>query len=247
MLVEVKPKSPLEAHSSVKPGIPRVVEVSLALFGLILFAPILFLSAIAIVLTSRGPAFFRQERVGRGGRKFIIYKLRTMRGKDKGAPQITARGDSRVTPIGRILRKTKLDELPELWNVGKGDMSLVGPRPEVPQYVDLNSPGWRLVLSARPGITDPVTMRLRNEEELLAQVQGDHEKFYREILQPFKLKGYQEFLCQRNCWEDVKVLWHTGIAILIPHKTPSPITDLIMSAQSNTHSGNAEADEVRLS
>ena len=127
-----------------------------------------------------------------------------------------------MTPVGKLLRKTKLDELPELWNVLKGDMSLVGPRPEVPRYVDLASPAWRLVLEARPGITDPVTMILRNEEALLAKVEGDRELFYLETLQPFKLEGYAEYLRGRNWWTDVKVLWKTFVVVLLPGKALPP-------------------------
>jgi lipopolysaccharide/colanic/teichoic acid biosynthesis glycosyltransferase len=129
--------------------------------------------------------------------------------------------------IGKFLRRTNLDELPELWNVLRGDMSLVGPRPEVPQYVDLGNPEWREVLKVRPGITDPMTLRLRNEEALLASVQGDRERFYIETLQPFKLRGYLEYLRERSWQRDVKVLWKTGLAVILPSKTPPPaIKDL---------------------
>jgi lipopolysaccharide/colanic/teichoic acid biosynthesis glycosyltransferase len=118
------------------------------------------------------------------------------------------------------LRKTKIDELPELWNVVKGDMSIVGPRPEVERYVDLNNPLWRQALAVRPGLTDPVTLSLRNEEELLGRVKGDREQFYLETLQPIKLKGYKEYLCRRNAWSDVVVIALTVLVILFPHKAP---------------------------
>ena len=205
----------------VKAGLPRPVEVLLSLLGLAVSAPILALSSAAVALTSAGPVIFRQKRVGRGGQIFTLYKLRTMLPAREG-PQVTAGGDARVTPVGKLLRKTKLDELPELWNVLKGDMSLVGPRPEVPRYVDLASPAWRLVLEARPGITDPVTMILRNEEALLAKVEGDRELFYLETLQPFKLEGYAEYLRGRNWWSDVKVLWKTFVVVLLPGKALPP-------------------------
>ncbi len=107
---------------------------------------------------------------------------------------MTAGGDSRVTAIGRFLRRTKLDELPELWNVVRGEMSFVGPRPEVERFVRLEDPLWREVLEARPGLTDPTTLRLRDEESLLASVEGDREAYYRETLQPLKLRGYVEYL-----------------------------------------------------
>jgi lipopolysaccharide/colanic/teichoic acid biosynthesis glycosyltransferase len=133
-----------------------------------------------------------------------------------GGPEVTASSDKRITPVGRLLRRTKLDELPEFWNVIKGDMSLVGPRPEVPRYVDTQNPMWERVLETRPGITDPMTIRLRNEEELLAQVQGDKEWFYLNILLPFKLRGYLEYLSRRNWRSDVKVLANTALRVLVP-------------------------------
>src|SRR5262249_51232581 len=158
-------------------------------------SPILALAALGIAFTSRGGIIFRQSRVGRDGQNFLLYKFRTMRTGHSGL-QVTAGDDSRITLWGKLLRKTKIDELPELWNVVKGDMSLVGPRPEVPRYVDLNNSKWRQVLKVRPGITDPLTLRLRNEEELMSKVEGDRERFYLEILQPFKLKGYLDYLRQ---------------------------------------------------
>src|SRR5262245_43774616 len=122
--------------ASIKGGLPRQVEAVIALAGLVMVAPLIALAAIAIAVTSRGPVIFRQKRMGREGHPFTMYKLRTMTAASAG-PQVTASDDTRVTPIGKFLRKTKLDELPELWNVLKGDMSLIGPRPEVPRYVDL--------------------------------------------------------------------------------------------------------------
>ena len=202
-------------------GIPRAVEVVLSLAGLIVSAPFIALSAAAIAATSPGSVIFRQDRVGRGGRTFVLYKLRTMRPGLSG-PQVTAGDDVRVTWIGRLLRGAKLDELPELWNVLKGDMSLVGPRPEVPRYVDLENPMWQLVLRVRPGLTDPMTLRLRNEETLLAEVKGEREHFYMGLLQPFKLKGYLEYLRARSWWSDVKVLWQSGVAVILPGTAPPP-------------------------
>src|SRR5215475_3408367 len=127
--------------ASIKSGLPRQAEAAIALAGLVMVAPLIALAAIAIAVTSRGPVIFRQKRMGRKGLPFTMYKLRTMLVANSG-PQVTAGDDARVTPVGRILRKTKLDELPELWNVLKGDMSFVGPRPEVPDYVDAGSPAW---------------------------------------------------------------------------------------------------------
>ena len=175
---------------AIKSGIPRVGEAVAALAALLVLSPLICAAALAVAISSRGPVLFRQRRMGRSGREFLLYKLRTMRVQTAAAgPQVTARDDERVTRVGKFLRRTKLDELPELWNVFKGDMSLIGPRPEVPRYVDLSNPQWRLVLEARPGLTDPVTLRLRQEEVLLARVEGDREQFYLKTLQPFKLRG----------------------------------------------------------
>ncbi len=202
-------------------GIPRAIEAALGVAGLVLAFPLVAAAALLVRVTSRGPAFFRQQRVGRGGRLFTLYKLRTMRSRSEG-PQVTARGDDRVTPVGRFLRRSKLDEVPQLWNVVKGDMSLVGPRPEVPRYVDLADPLWERVLRVHPGITDPVTLRLRDEETLLAGVEGDPERFYRERLLPEKLHQYLAYLESRTAWTDVQVLYKTAWAVLFPGRGDAP-------------------------
>jgi lipopolysaccharide/colanic/teichoic acid biosynthesis glycosyltransferase len=195
-------------------GLPRGFDFIVSLGGLILCLPLLVVSALAVALTSPGGVLFRQKRVGRRGEIFIIYKLRTMRASSTG-PQVTMGKDERITRVGKFLRQTKLDELPTLWNVLRGDMALVGPRPEVPRYVKLEDPIWQAVLAARPGITDPVTLRLRNEEGLLAQVEGEMEKYYLNELQPLKLKGYVSYLEQRSWSSDLKVLWQTVAAVVI--------------------------------
>ncbi|HVG31081.1 MAG TPA: sugar transferase [Pyrinomonadaceae bacterium] len=212
----------------VKAGIPRPVEAVIALLALVAAAPLVALSALAVVVASGRPVLFRQQRVGRRGRAFTLYKLRTMRAASGGA-QVTAAGDARVTRVGRVLRKTKLDELPNLWNVVRGEMSLVGPRPEVPRYVDRESAAWRLVLEARPGLTDPVTLRLRNEEALLAEVRGDRERFYTEALQPFKLAGYAQYLCGRSWRVDVKILWATVCAVASPRGAQPPTLEEVLA------------------
>ena len=214
--------------ASIKSGLPRKAEAAIALVGLVMVAPLIALTAIAIALTSRGPVIFRQKRMGRKGQPFTMYKLRTMTAVSAG-PQVTAGDDPRVTPIGKFLRKTKLDELPELWNILKGDMSLIGPRPEVPRYIDLEDPVWRLVLEARPGITDPMTLRLRNEEALLVEVEGDRERFYLETLLPFKLEGYLNYLQARSWRSDLKVLWQTIVVVAFPYKAPLPTLEEIQS------------------
>ena len=199
--------------SAPRRGLARPVEAALAATGLVLAAPLLAVAAVAIAATSGMPVFFRQLRVGRYGRGFTLIKLRTMR-PSGGGPKVTAGNDPRITAVGRFLRRTKLDELPELWNVLRGDMSFVGPRPEVADYVHSDSPLWREVLSVRPGLTDPVTLRLRHEEALLESVAGDRETYYRETLQPQKLAGYVEYLRRRSWTSDLGVLVATAGAIL---------------------------------
>jgi lipopolysaccharide/colanic/teichoic acid biosynthesis glycosyltransferase len=193
-------------------GLPRGAEAALALLGLAVTSPLLLVAAGLVAATSPGPVLFRQQRVGRGGRPFTLLKLRTMRMAPEGS-QLTLAGDARVTLVGRWLRRCKLDELPQLWNVVRGDMSLVGPRPEVPRYVDPGDPLWREVLSARPGLTDPVSLRLHDEEGLLAGV--DHpERFYRERLLPWKLRGYLDYRARRSWITDLGVLGATALAVL---------------------------------
>ncbi len=201
-------------------GLPRWVEVPMALVGLAAAAPIIAAAGIAIAAGSGLPVFFRQVRVGRHGRPFTLVKLRTMRGAASG-PQVTSRGDARITPVGRFLRRTKLDELPELWNVLRGEMSFVGPRPEVPGYVDAADPVWAEILQVRPGLTDPVTIRLRDEEGLLEKVEGDRERYYKETLQPIKLKGYLDYLGARTWRSDVRVIFETLGAVLRTKGSPA--------------------------
>lgn len=200
----------------------RVIEIIAALVVLVVLAPLEIVIAVAVRLSSPGPAIFRQERVGRGGRPFSMLKFRTMRLHDSG-PGVTSSGDSRVTGVGRVLRRLKLDELPELWNVVRGDLSLVGHRPEVPRYVEIDNPVWQRVLVERPGITHPVTLRLKDEEGLIASAGGDAERFYVEELLPFKLRGYVEYQERRTGWSDLKVLVATATA-LFGVRAYSPIT-----------------------
>lgn len=198
-------------------GLPRPLEAAVAGVGLLLTLPILAISAAAVALTSRGPVFFRQTRVGREGKPFFLFKLRTMRPSSSG-PQVTVSGDARVTASGRFLRAAKLDELPQLWNVLRGEMSLVGPRPEVPLYVNLEDPLWKTVLRVRPGLTDPVTLALRDEESILAAAPGDPERFYREELQPRKLREYARYLESRTWRTDLKILGKTALALVLPRR-----------------------------
>jgi lipopolysaccharide/colanic/teichoic acid biosynthesis glycosyltransferase len=196
-------------------GIPRWFDAASATAALLALAPLAAVLAAVVRLSSPGPALFRQQRIGRGGQPFEMFKFRTMR-INAGGPQFTADDDDRVTPFGRFLRKTKLDEMPELWNVVRGDMALVGPRPEVAAYVDLEDPAWLEVLRVRPGLTDPVTATLLREEELLGLVEGDRETFYRAALIPFKLAGYRSYLSQRSFRSDLRTLAATAVAVFLP-------------------------------
>lgn len=163
----------------------RCFDLCAASLGIVAIAPILIAAGAAVAFTSAGPVFFRQERVGKDGKRFRIFKFRTMYVHREAADsQLTASGDSRITPVGRWLRSSKIDELAQLFNVVKGEMSLVGPRPEVPKYVAAYNSAQRTVLSVRPGVTGPAANML--EEELLAG-QADKERFYLTNVLPAKL------------------------------------------------------------
>lgn len=192
----------------------------LAIGGLLVLSPLMLVCALLIRLNSPGKIFFRQKRVGQFGKVFTLYKFRTMYESSRGLP-ITADNDWRITPFGRILRKTKLDELPELYNILRGEMAFVGPRPEVVELVDLTNPLWRQVLSVRPGITDPVTLEFRNEELLLANVE-DKSAFYKEVIQPYKINGYLRYLKTKCLKRDLQIIAKTFKVILLP-KTAPPI------------------------
>lgn len=194
-------------------GIPRPVEALVAGLGLVTCSPILAVCALAVRLSSRGPILYSQKRVGVAGHPFTLFKFRTMVDDSRG-PAVTAGHDPRITEVGRFLRHAKLDELPQLWNVIRGDMALVGPRPEIPEFVNLYDPRWQEALSVRPGLTDPVTLHLRNEEALLAACGGDPERFYRDVLVRYKLEGYGMYLSQRTWWTDVRVLIDTIVTIV---------------------------------
>ena len=186
---------------------PAVLDRFAAAAGLLVLSPLLLAVAAAIVVASGLPVFFRQARVGRRGVVFSLLKFRSMKTAAAGAG-ITGAGDARVTPMGRFLRKYKLDELPQLWNVLVGDMSLVGPRPEVPKFVDSNNPAWRAVLSVRPGITDLASLLYRNEEEMLVGV-ADVEDYYRRVILPVKLALNIEYQSARTLWTDLKLVAFT--------------------------------------
>lgn len=193
----------------------RVFDMAVSALALLLLWPLLAILAIAVRLESRGPAIFRQQRCGRGGRPFTIYKFRSM----STDPDAEGKGFEpgqrrRVTRVGALLRKSKLDELPQLFNVLKGDMSMVGPRPEVPKYVELYPERWAKALSIRPGLTDPASLEFRNEEDILAAA-PDPEREYRESLLPRKLDLYESYVDKCGPSLDAKVLIHTFFAVLL--------------------------------
>jgi lipopolysaccharide/colanic/teichoic acid biosynthesis glycosyltransferase len=193
----------------------RLLDLTFGLLLLTLAAPLMGLIALAVRWHDRGPVFYRQIRIGRHGKPFTILKFRSMRMNNAGAT-ITSSGDDRVTPIGRILRRYKLDELPQLWNVVRGEMSLIGPRPEVPQFVDEADPIWRAVHRVRPGITDLATLVYRDEEQVLAQY-ADPERGYREAVLPAKLALNLEYLERRTAARDLKLLALTIRYSFIPN------------------------------
>ncbi|GGO92527.1 glycosyl transferase [Nocardioides phosphati] len=186
----------------------RVLDVVIAGVGLVVASPVMVVLALAVALTSPGGALFRQVRVGREGEEFEILKFRSMRLGEPGI-EVTAGGDPRITLVGAVLRSTKLDELPQLINVLRGEMSLVGPRPEVPKYVahwpaDIR----REVLSVRPGITDPASLTFRREEEILAEA-DDPERAYLEEVMPQKLALYVDYVRNQTITGDLGILLGT--------------------------------------
>lgn len=185
----------------------RLFDIVMAALGLALLAPLLLAVALWVRLDSPGPALFRQTRVGRHGVPFTIHKFRTMR-VVPGA-EITVGADPRITRAGRLLRQTKLDELPQLWDVLRGAMSLVGPRPEVPRYVELYPAALReRVLAVRPGITDPASLAFSHEAELLAAA-ADPEREYREVILPAKLRLSAAYAAEASLGADLRLILAT--------------------------------------
>ena len=181
-----------------------VVAGALALFAL---TPLFVAISVAIVVDSGFPIFYRQTRVGRGFQLFSILKFRSMRA-NAGGPSLTVAGDTRITTVGAILRATKLDELPQLWNVIVGEMSLVGPRPEVPAYVKLFPDRYRNLLQMRPGITDPASIRFRHEEKILA-ASADPFQTYSEQILPLKLVLAEQYIENWSLSADLKLIFQT--------------------------------------
>ena len=191
----------------------RIFDIILSLFGLIILLPFMLIIAILIKIDSKGPVFFKQLRVTKNGREFKIFKYRTMRvGSDKYS-QITVGKDERITKIGSLLRKYKWDEIPQLINVLIGDMSLVGPRPEVPKYVALYTDEQKEILKVRAGITDYASIEFSNENDLLA-LEEDPEKAYIEKVMPKKIELNKKYLSEISVLMDIKIILLTIKKIL---------------------------------
>ncbi len=190
----------------------RLLDIWASIAGLAVLSPLFVLIGLWIKLDAPGPIFYRAQRVGKDGAPFRLYKFRSMvAGADRQGPGITATGDLRVTSVGRFLRRTKIDELPQLINVLKGDMSLVGPRPEDPRYVALYTPEQRRVLAARPGITSAASLTYRHDEQLLSG--EDWETVYRTKVLPDKLAIDLAYLEQRTLGSDLKLIFRTLVAV----------------------------------
>lgn len=187
----------------------RFFDIFASSIGLLILYPIFLVCLIAIVVDDGFPVFFKQMRVGQDGKDFRLLKFRTMTVcKDAEKGSFDAGSSARVTSVGKILRKTKLDELPQLWNVLKGDMSLVGPRPEVRKWVEAYSERWHFVHQVRPGITDPASIKFRNEEEILSK-SVNPEKTYKDEILPLKLSLYEQYVQDRTFLGDIKLIFQT--------------------------------------
>jgi len=191
----------------------RLFDLIVSLTGLLILSPLFLIIGFAIKISDKGPVFFRQIRAGRNGRDFLIYKFRTMKKAPFHVEGNFNPGDrSRITSVGKFLRRSKLDELPQLINVLKGDMSIVGPRPEIPRWVTVYPERWEKVLSVRPGITDNSSILFRNEESMLSQSE-DPEKTYRDIILPKKLGLYEVYVDTHSFLGDIKLIFKTIISV----------------------------------
>jgi lipopolysaccharide/colanic/teichoic acid biosynthesis glycosyltransferase len=191
---------------------PRFVEIICAALGTVLLLPVLAAAALLVKLHDGGPVLYKARRVGKDGYEFSLLKFRSMvSGADSQGGALTTAADRRVTPVGRFLRKYKLDELPQLLNVLRGDMGFVGPRPEDPRYVALYSPEQRQVLSVRPGITSPASLSYRDESALLSG--EDPEQLYLRKILPHKLSIELDYLNRKSLWTDINLILRTVLAL----------------------------------
>ena len=187
----------------------RSFDVISAFMALLLLMPLLLLVSLLIKLTMPGPVLFRQTRIGFGGRPFTIYKFRSMK-VNRSKVSITLSSDNRITPLGRFLRRSKIDELPQLWNILRGDMSVVGPRPDVPGYSDKLQGSDQLLLTVRPGLTGLDSVSYPDEETILDQ-QPDPQKYYDEVLWPDKVRLNLAYIKNRSFWMDIAIILFTVV------------------------------------
>jgi len=187
----------------------RIFDFIASLIGLILLSPFLVIIGVLVKISDKGPIFYRSKRVGQNFKPFYLLKFRTMVvNAEELGPSVTKGGDQRITKIGKFLRKYKLDELPQLWNVVKGELSLVGPRPEVEKYISFYKDDYKEILKIRPGITDYAAIKFKNEEEILAKFE-DVEKAYIENVLPAKIKLYKTYLNEIGFLTDLKIIFKT--------------------------------------
>ncbi|MGB9730955.1 MULTISPECIES: sugar transferase [Calditerrivibrio] len=192
----------------------RIMDVIFSALAILLLLPVFIVIALLIKLDSKGPIFYRQIRMGKDFKPFGLYKFRTMVvDADKIGPLVTKDRDPRITKVGYYLRKWKLDELPQFLNVLKGDMSLVGPRPEVERFVKLFKDDYSIVLTVKPGITDYATILFRDEEDIIAQL-DDIEKGYTQVILPKKIELYKKYIEDISFFTDIKLLYLTFLKIL---------------------------------
>ncbi len=192
----------------------RLFDLFFSILGLLILTPFLLIVGIAVKLSSPGPVFFRSQRVGKNGKMFYMLKFRTMT-KDAPlrGPVITFGKDPRITKVGAFLRRLKIDELPQLINVLKGEMSLVGPRPEVPEYVRLYTPEQKAVLNLTPGITDPASIKYAQENEILGASPNPEETYLQQVM-PEKIRLNLEYARQANLWDDFVTILRTFVRII---------------------------------
>jgi lipopolysaccharide/colanic/teichoic acid biosynthesis glycosyltransferase len=198
----------------------RAFDMLFALTGLVVLSPLMFAAALLIKYGSAGPVFFKQERVGKGFRPFLIYKFRTMTQTfDREGRQITVGADPRITRIGAFLRKTKIDELPQLINVLKGDMSFVGPRPEVKKYVQAFQKDYEDILKVRPGITDLASLKYRDEASLLGKAENPEQEYVSRVL-PDKIRLAKDYLRHSSFFFDLRLILKTFFKLFDYHTSP---------------------------
>jgi lipopolysaccharide/colanic/teichoic acid biosynthesis glycosyltransferase len=194
--------------------IKRIFDIIFSLILLSMLSPFLLIIGFLILTDSNGGAFFHQIRVGKGGKEFRLHKFRTMKPASENSGQLTVgMRDSRITRIGYYLRKTKMDEMPQLWNILIGEMSVVGPRPEVPKYVAMYNPKQREVLSVRPGLTDYASIKYVNENEILERSSNPEQTYIDEIM-PEKLALNLQYIREKSLLVDIKIIINTGLAII---------------------------------